>query len=131
MADDPAGGFVPESGFPPSKAGRPGRLDRIIINDLKVYAFHGVADEEKALGQMFTVSLSIGADLEKAAFSGKLDDTIDYSAVCATVCEALCSAKYDLIETAAMNFRLAKLGYDTLKELNRELMSRIEEKKKL
>jgi len=36
-----------------------------------------------------------------------------------------------LIETAAMNFRLAKLGYDTLKELNRELMSRIEEKKKL
>lgn len=36
-----------------------------------------------------------------------------------------------LIETAAMNFRLAKLGYNTLKELNRELMNRIEDEKKI
>ncbi len=36
-----------------------------------------------------------------------------------------------LIETAAMNFRLAKLGYNTAKELNRELMNQIEQKKKV
>jgi HPr kinase/phosphorylase len=36
-----------------------------------------------------------------------------------------------LIETAAMNFRLAKLGYNTLKELNRELLNRIEEERKI
>ncbi len=35
-----------------------------------------------------------------------------------------------LIETAAMNFRLAKMGYHTVKELNRELLSQIEEEKK-
>jgi HPr kinase/phosphorylase len=36
-----------------------------------------------------------------------------------------------LIETAAMNFRLAKLGYNTAKELNRELIDQIEQKKKV
>jgi HPr kinase/phosphorylase len=36
-----------------------------------------------------------------------------------------------LIETAAMNFRLAKLGFNTAKELNRELIDQIEQKKKV
>jgi len=35
-----------------------------------------------------------------------------------------------LIETAAMNYRLSKLGFNTAKEFNRELMSRIEEERK-
>jgi HPr kinase/phosphorylase len=35
-----------------------------------------------------------------------------------------------LIETAAMNFRLAKLGFNSAKEFNRDLMSRIEQEKK-
>lgn len=34
-----------------------------------------------------------------------------------------------LIETAAMNFRLHKLGYDTAKEFNKKLMKWIEEEK--
>ncbi len=35
-----------------------------------------------------------------------------------------------LIETAAMNFRLAKLGFNTAKEFNNELMHRIDQEKK-
>jgi HPr kinase/phosphorylase len=35
-----------------------------------------------------------------------------------------------LIETAAMNFRLAKLGFNTAKEFNNELIHRIEQEKK-
>ncbi len=35
-----------------------------------------------------------------------------------------------LIETAAMNFRLHKLGYNTAKEFNKKLMKWIEEEKK-
>jgi len=35
-----------------------------------------------------------------------------------------------LIETAAMNFRLAKLGFNSAKEFNRDLMNRIEHEKK-
>ena len=36
-----------------------------------------------------------------------------------------------LIETAAMNFRLAKLGFNTAKEFNNELMQRIEQEKRV
>jgi len=36
-----------------------------------------------------------------------------------------------LIETAAMNFRLAKLGFNTAKEFNNELMHRIEQEKRV
>ena len=77
-------------------------MDKIIIEDLEVYAYHGVAPEEKKLGQMFVVSLHISIDLETAALSGNLDSTINYAKVCNIVKDILQSESYDLIETAAM-----------------------------
>lgn len=91
-------------------------MDKIIIEDLEVYAYHGVAQEEKTLGQMFIISLEIGVDLDKAAKSGDLNDTINYSKVCKAVISILQKESYDLIETAALkiiegifnNFALAQ-----------------------
>jgi 7,8-dihydroneopterin aldolase/epimerase/oxygenase len=77
-------------------------MDRIIIEDLEVYAYHGVAQEEKKLGQLFLVSLQICANLEQAAQSGRLDASINYAEVCDLVKVILQSEKVDLIETAAM-----------------------------
>jgi dihydroneopterin aldolase len=76
-------------------------MDKIIVEELEVYAYHGVAKEEKTLGQMFIISLEIGVDLESAARSGNLNDTINYSTVCKTATAILQSESYDLIETAA------------------------------
>lgn len=76
-------------------------MDKIIIEDLEVYAYHGVAAEEKQLGQMFIISLYIGVDLEKAAQSGNLDETINYYSICKLVNNILQKKSYDLIETAA------------------------------
>lgn len=77
-------------------------MDRIMIEDLQVYAYHGVAQEEKINGQMFMVSLQIGADLEKAAASDDLNNTLSYAAICNDVQMVLQSRKYNLIESAAM-----------------------------
>ncbi|MHB1393543.1 MAG: dihydroneopterin aldolase [Clostridia bacterium] len=77
-------------------------MDKIIIEDLEVYAYHGVAEEEKKLGQLFTVSLQISMDLEAAARNGDLKSTVNYAEVCDTVQTVLQSEKYDLIETAAI-----------------------------
>lgn len=77
-------------------------MDRIIIEDLQVYAHHGVAQEEKRIGQMFFVSLRIGMDLEKAAANDTIDSTLNYADLCDDVQRVMQSAKYDLIETAAM-----------------------------
>lgn len=77
-------------------------MDKIIIEDLEVYAYHGVNKEEKVLGQMFLVTLEIGLDLQRAALTGDLDATVNYAKVCDTVKEIMLTQKCDLIETTAM-----------------------------
>ncbi len=77
-------------------------MDKIIIEDLEVYAYHGVAEEEKKLGQLFVVSLQISTDMDRAAKSCDLDLSVNYAKVCDTVQAVLLSEKYDLIETAAI-----------------------------
>lgn len=76
-------------------------MDKIIINDLEVYAYHGVHCEEKELGQMFTVCVEISLDLESAAKADDLMKTIHYGHVCQDIEEVMKLSKYDLIETVA------------------------------
>ncbi|ACL75685.1 dihydroneopterin aldolase [Ruminiclostridium cellulolyticum] len=76
-------------------------MDKIIIEDLELYAYHGVAEEEKKLGQMFLISLEISADLSTAARNHDLSSTLNYAEVCRVVQEVVQSDKYDLIETVA------------------------------
>jgi len=76
-------------------------MDRIIIEDLEIYAHHGVAEEEKKNGQMFFVSLYIGTGLEKSSKSDMLCDTLNYAEICDTVQEVLQSESFSLIEAAA------------------------------
>ncbi len=77
-------------------------MDKIIIKDLEVYAYHGVAEEEKVMGQLFIVSLELSADLEAAAQSDNLSHTIHYGEVCIDVEKVVAFQKYNLIEAVAM-----------------------------
>lgn len=77
-------------------------MDKIIVEDLEIYAYHGVAKEEKELGQMFTISLQLGLDLETAALTGNLKDTVNYFELCSRVKEIMLSESFDLIESAAL-----------------------------
>ncbi|MDK2800432.1 MAG: 7,8-dihydroneopterin aldolase/epimerase/oxygenase [Clostridiales bacterium] len=77
-------------------------MDKIIIEELEVYAYHGVAPEEKTMGQMFIVSVEIATDLEAAACWDDLSCSINYDDVCADIEQVLTIRKYDLIEAAAM-----------------------------
>lgn len=78
-------------------------MDTIIIEDLQVYAHHGVAQEEKTIGQMFIISIEIGTDLELAARTDDLCKTISYAEVCDEVQKVLQSKTYSLIEAAALS----------------------------
>lgn len=76
-------------------------MDKIIINDIEIYAYHGVFDEEKLLGQKFLISLELWANLKKAGISDELTDTIDYGQICVDVEIDFTYTKYNLIEKAA------------------------------
>lgn len=76
-------------------------LDEIIISGLRVFAYHGVFENEKREGQMFTLDMNLRLDLSKACESDELSDTVNYDEICKTARDAMTARSYDLIERAA------------------------------
>ncbi len=76
-------------------------MDKIIIKDLEIYAYHGVNQQEKDLGQKFLVSAELNLDLSMAAQSDALNETVNYGQLCLELEEVFRKEKYDLIERAA------------------------------
>lgn len=76
-------------------------MDVIKIKDLKVFAHHGVFEEEKKNGQDFYVNVKLITDLKKAGMSDDLYDSTHYGEVCQQIEKSLTAEKYDLIERAA------------------------------
>ena len=48
---------------------------------MKFYAYHGVLEQERRVGNTFVVDLMLTAPLEKAVQSDQLEDTINYAEV--------------------------------------------------
>ena len=76
-------------------------MDKIIINGLEVYAYHGVNPEEKADGQNFIINAELFVDLSAPCETDELNDTVNYSKVIKLITRIMTSEKYNLIEHAA------------------------------
>lgn len=76
-------------------------MDKIIIKNLEIYAYHGVNEEEKINGQRFTLDIECKADLTKASLSDNLEDTVSYAKIIKLVRSVFILEKNDLIERAA------------------------------
>ncbi|QED45909.1 dihydroneopterin aldolase [Cytobacillus dafuensis] len=76
-------------------------MDRIIINKMAFYGYHGVFPEETRLGQRFIVDLTVETDLKKAGESDHLEDSINYGELY-QVCKDVVEGKpLKLIEAVA------------------------------
>ncbi|MBM7588215.1 dihydroneopterin aldolase [Bacillus pakistanensis] len=76
-------------------------MDKIYLNGLEFYGYHGVFPEENRLGQRFRVNLTLYLDLEKSGKSDNLEDSVHYGEVY-TVCKEVVEGKsYNLVETVA------------------------------
>lgn len=53
-------------------------MSTIRLKNIKIYAFHGCLVEEEKIGSDYLVNLSVRANLNKAAETDKLADTVDY-----------------------------------------------------
>ena len=56
-------------------------MDKIYVNGMKFYGYHGVFPEEQKLGQRFNVDVMLTLDLSKAGLSDDLDATVNYKEV--------------------------------------------------
>jgi dihydroneopterin aldolase len=75
--------------------------DRIRLNDMVFYGYHGVLPEERTLGQRFVVDVELRTDLRAAGQTDDLEQTVNYAAVYATVREIVTGEPYQLIEAVA------------------------------
>ncbi len=53
----------------------------IKLKEMQFYAYHGVMEQERLIGNYFTVDLILKADISKAASSDHLEDTLNYASV--------------------------------------------------
>ncbi len=75
--------------------------DRIILQEMSFYGYHGVLPAEKTLGQFFLVSLELCLDLRRAGEQDDLGATVDYAAVYETVKAVMEGPPRDLLEALA------------------------------
>lgn len=76
-------------------------MDKIHIRGLRVYAYHGVNDDEKRKGQPFELDITLETDLRRPGQSDDLADTVNYSKVSKRALAVMQGERYDLIERAA------------------------------
>lgn len=75
--------------------------DRITLKGLKIYAYHGVFEDEKQKGQEFTVDITMHLDLCKAGSTDDLERTVNYGEAAELVQKVFTECHYNLIESAA------------------------------
>ncbi|WP_439029985.1 dihydroneopterin aldolase [Gordonia terrae] len=73
--------------------------DRIELRGLKVRGNHGVFDHERADGQDFFIDVVLWLDLQAAAATDDLNETVDYGALAQQVAGIVGGEPRNLIET--------------------------------
>lgn len=48
------------------------------MNNIKIYAYHGVLEQERIIGSDYRVDLEISADLTRASQSDQVNETVSY-----------------------------------------------------
>lgn len=92
--------------------------DKIVIRDLEVFAFHGVFQGEKSVGQKFLISLELSLDLSLASKTNDLTKSVHYGELCEKVEIEFRKESYDLIETACEKIcEFILLEYDIVNEV--------------
>lgn len=97
-------------------------MDEIRIDNLEVYAYHGVYPEENEQGQEFYVNAILYTDTRKAGLADELDLSTNYGEVCHFITEWMRKHTCKLIETVAENLaREILLRFSLVKEIAIEI----------
>ena len=78
-------------------------MDQIKIDNLKIFAHHGVFDFEKEKGQNFYINAILYINLHKAGCSDDLNESTNYGEVCQFISDSMQKKTYNLIEAVAEN----------------------------
>ncbi len=75
--------------------------DKIILEGMQFYGYHGVNPEERVLGQRYVVDLTVDIDLSRAGESDRLEDTVSYARIYRSARAVMEGEPRNLLESAA------------------------------
>lgn len=75
-------------------------MDKIKVEGIKLYGYHGCLDEEAAIGTDYRVNITVWGDLSKPSQTDDLEDTLDYVTI-NKIAEEEVSIRAKLIENVA------------------------------
>ncbi len=75
-------------------------MDVIRLENIALFAHHGVAPQERELGQRFFIDVELACDLPAAASQDDLNQTLDYEAVYRLAAAAFTTHPHKLLESA-------------------------------
>ncbi len=76
-------------------------MDTIFLHDLRVETIVGIWDWERKIRQTVSIDLEMGADIQRAAASDSIDDTLNYKLVAKRVQQFVADSSFQLVETLA------------------------------
>ncbi|MDO5154791.1 MAG: 2-amino-4-hydroxy-6-hydroxymethyldihydropteridine diphosphokinase [Eubacteriales bacterium] len=93
-------------------------MDCIQIENLELFGYHGVFEEEAFLGQKFIVSAKLFLNTRKAGMTDDLKDSLDYGQVCQKIKKIVETERYMLIERLAeVLAESLLLAFDQIREI--------------
>jgi dihydroneopterin aldolase len=84
-------------------------MDKIILERMEFYGYHGLFLEENKLGQRFYVDLTAHLDLLPAGQSDNIEESVNYAEIYYTIRSIMEGKSYKLIEALAENIASALL----------------------
>jgi 7,8-dihydroneopterin aldolase/epimerase/oxygenase len=84
--------------------------DRILLEEMVFYGYHGDRAPERDLGQRFVVDLELGLDTSLAGRSDQLTDTVDYVRIYEAVRRVVEGPPCNLLEAVAERIAAAALA---------------------
>ena len=75
--------------------------DKIVINGLEFYGYHGASDQEQVVGHRYLVDVRLMVDTRTAGESDRLGDTVSYSKVARRLIEVGTQQQFRLLEALA------------------------------
>jgi 7,8-dihydroneopterin aldolase/epimerase/oxygenase len=76
-------------------------VDKIYVNRMEFYGYHGVFPEENRLGQRFIVDLAVSIDLKKAGETDELQFSVNYGELYQVCKEVVEGKPFKLLEAVA------------------------------
>ncbi|MCK5780031.1 MAG: dihydroneopterin aldolase [Psychrilyobacter sp.] len=92
-------------------------MDKIYINNIKAFGYHGAIAEENVLGQNFYADITLYKSLKKAGLTDNLDESVSYVDAYYDVESIIKNEKYNLIEALAENIAMTLLKKYAIKKV--------------